>query len=83
MQDNPILSLVISSSNMSLRDLTSWINQVAKKKLQTVPGVGDIKLIGGAARQIRINIEPYKLEALGLSANDVVLAIQKSNDNYN
>ncbi len=82
MQDQPIMSLVISSSTMPLRDLTSWINQVAKKKLQTVAGVGDIKLIGGAARQIRINIEPYELQSLGLSANDVVEAVQQSNENY-
>ena len=67
---------------MPLRDLTSWINQVAKKKLQTVAGVGDIKLIGGATRQIRINIEPYELQSLGLSANDVVEAVQQSNENY-
>lgn len=81
-RDQPIMSLAIDSNDMSLRDITDWINQVAKKKLQTVPGVGEVKVIGGVNRQIRINIEPYKLQALGLSINDVNQAVKNSNDNF-
>ena len=82
MQSQPMLSLVIGADNMSLRDITEWVNQVAKKKLQTVSGVGDVKVVGGVDRQVRINVEPYKLQSLGLSIADLSLAIQKANDNY-
>lgn len=82
MQQQPMMSLTISADNMSLRDTTEWVNQVAKKKLQTVSGVGDVKLVGGLDRQVRINVEPYKLQSLGLSINDVTKAVQAANDNY-
>lgn len=81
-RDNPIMSLAIASNTMSLRDLTDWVNLVAKKKIQTVSGVGDVKIIGGVDRQIRINVEPYKLQSLGLSVSDIVSAVKNANDNY-
>lgn len=82
MQEQPMMSLTIGGDNMSLRDITEWVNQVAKKRLQTIAGVGDVKLVGGVARQVRINVEPYKLQSLGLSINDVTKAVQAANDNY-
>jgi HAE1 family hydrophobic/amphiphilic exporter-1 len=82
MKQQPMMSLVIGADNMSLRDITEWVNQVAKKKLQTVSGVGDVKVVGGIDRQVRINVEPYKLQSLGLSINDVTKAITAANDNY-
>ena len=82
MQQNAMMSIVVSSDGMSLRDLTQWADEVAKKKLQTVPGVGDVKIIGGVDRQIRINVEPYKLQSLGLSIQDVTAAIANANNNY-
>ncbi len=81
-RDNPIMSLAVSSDNISLRDLTDWINRIAKKKLQTIAGVGDVKIVGGVDRQVRINIEPYKLQSLGLSITDVTDAIKNANDNF-
>lgn len=81
-RDNPIMSLAISSNDMSLKDITDWINRIAKKRIQTVAGVGDVKLIGGVNRQVRINVEPYKLQSMGLSINDVVNAIKNANDNF-
>lgn len=84
MQQEPMMSLVINSNDdsMNLRDITEWVNQVAKKKLQTVSGVGDVQVVGGVARQVRINVEPYKLQSLGLSITDVAQAVQIANDNY-
>ncbi|MFN7093916.1 MAG: efflux RND transporter permease subunit [Burkholderiales bacterium] len=81
-RDNPIMSLAISSNSLPLREVTDWVNQVAKKRLQTVNGVGEVKLIGGVDRQIRINVEPYKLQSLGLAMRDIVKVIQSSNENY-
>ncbi len=81
-QDKPIVKIAVSSNDMSLRDITTWVNQVAKKRLQTVPGVGDVAIVGGVDRQVRININPYKLQALGLSVIEVVNAIKNANNDY-
>jgi HAE1 family hydrophobic/amphiphilic exporter-1 len=82
MQQNAMMSIVVSSDDMSLRDLTQWVDEVAKKRLQTVQGVGDVQVVGGVDRQIRINILPYKLQSLGLSIKDVAVAIENANNNY-
>jgi HAE1 family hydrophobic/amphiphilic exporter-1 len=81
-RDNPIMSLAVASDSMPLKDITDWINRVGKKRIQTVAGVGDVKLIGAVNRQVRVNIEPYKLQSMGLSINDVVNAIKNANDNF-
>src|SRR5579863_2725180 len=81
-RDNSIMSLAVASDNMPLKDVTDWINRVAKKKIQTVSGVGDVDVIGGVNRQVRVNVEPYKLQSMGLSINDVVNAIKNANDNF-
>lgn len=81
-QDQPIMSLAFSSNDMSLRDVTDWVSQVAKKRIQTIEGVGDVQVVGGVSRQIRINLEPYKLQSLGLSIATVIDAIKNANQNY-
>lgn len=81
-QDQPIMSLAFSSTDMSLRDVTDWVSQVAKKRIQTIAGVGDVQVVGGVSRQIRINLEPYKVQSLGLSIATVIDAIKNANQNY-
>lgn len=81
-RDNPMMSLAIASDEMPLKDVTDWINRVAKKRIQTVSGVGEVGIIGGVNRQVRVNIEPYKLQSMGLSINDIVNAIKNANDNF-
>lgn len=82
MQDNPIMIIAVGSKNIQLREVTDWVNQIAKKRLQMISGVGDVKVVGGITRQIRVNIEPYRLQALGLSVKQVNDAISNANNNY-
>ena len=81
-KDAPILSLAVSSDTIPVREITDWVERIGKKRVQTVPGVGEVKVIGGVKRQIRVNIEPYKLQSLGLSVGDVSQAIKNANDNF-
>jgi HAE1 family hydrophobic/amphiphilic exporter-1 len=81
-QDNPIMSISFASNSLPLRDITTWVNQVAKKQFQSIPGVGDVTTIGGIDRQIRINLDPEHLNALGISATDILTAIKNTNNNY-
>jgi len=80
--DKPMISLNFVSDQLSLRQVTDWVNQVAVKKLQTVPGVGDVKVVGGSSRQVNISINPYKLQSLDLTITQVNNAIQSANGDY-
>ncbi|TDR81392.1 efflux RND transporter permease subunit [Paludibacterium purpuratum] len=80
--DQPLMSLTLNSNQVNQRALTTWIQKSLKKRLQTVAGVGDVRVIGGMAREIHIQLDPWRLEAQGLSVPDVSDAIQTANRDF-
>jgi HAE1 family hydrophobic/amphiphilic exporter-1 len=74
-----ILALVISSRTTSLRALTEIADKQVKRALESVDGVGDVSMAGGRAREIHIVVDIEKLNARGLSIDQVRDAIQKEN----
>ena len=45
-------------------ELTNWADQVLKKRLENVRGVGSVTLVGGTKREINIYLNPQAMEAL-------------------
>ena len=60
-------------------ELTNWADQVLKKRLENVRGVGSVTLVGGTKREINIYLNPPAMEALGISADQVVAAVRNEN----
>lgn len=77
--DEPMMSVAISSTEMSPRDLTNWVENTLKKRLQTVIGVGDVEIVGGTSREINIALHPEKLKSLNLSVTEVAEALAIAN----
>lgn len=75
---SPIVQVVVSG-NMPIRDLTKLTRKRVKEILETVDGVGDIRMIGKREREVHVLIDPSKLSAMGLSVLDVESALQKQN----
>lgn len=67
------------SKPMSAVELTNWADQVLKKRLENVRGVGSVTLVGGTKREINIYLQPAALEALGVTADQVVNAVRSEN----
>jgi HAE1 family hydrophobic/amphiphilic exporter-1 len=59
--------------------LTSWSEQVLKKRLENVRGVGSVTLVGASRREINIYLRPQAMEALGVSAEQVANALRSEN----
>ncbi|RZL65713.1 MAG: efflux RND transporter permease subunit [Variovorax sp.] len=59
--------------------LTNWADQVLKKRLENVRGVGSATLVGGTRREINIYLDPQAMEAMGVSADQVVSAVRNEN----
>nr|WP_315229001.1 efflux RND transporter permease subunit [uncultured Limnohabitans sp.] len=57
-------------------ELTNWADQVLKKRLENVRGVGSVSLVGGTKREINLYLNPQAMEALGISADQVVNAVK-------
>ncbi|MCA0327496.1 MAG: efflux RND transporter permease subunit [Proteobacteria bacterium] len=60
-------------------ELTNWADQVLKKRLENVRGVGAVNLAGGAKREIHIDLKPQALEALGITPEQVMAAVRSEN----
>ena len=66
-------------SAMSPVELTNWADQTLKKRLENVRGVGSVSLVGGTKREINLLLNPQAMEALGVSADQVVNAVRSEN----
>lgn len=60
-------------------ELTNWADQVLKKRLENVRGVGSVTLVGGTKREINVYLNPAAMEALGITADQVVAAVRNEN----
>jgi HAE1 family hydrophobic/amphiphilic exporter-1 len=61
---------------LSAVELTNWADQVLKKRLENVRGVGSVALVGGTKREINLYLNPQAMESLGISADQVVNAVK-------
>ncbi|HEV7434367.1 MAG TPA: efflux RND transporter permease subunit, partial [Pseudorhizobium sp.] len=66
-----IQTFAVSSPNMTLEELSWFVDDVIKRELQGQPGIGRIDRYGGADREIRVALNPDKLDAYGITAVDV------------
>ncbi|HWI79097.1 MAG TPA: efflux RND transporter permease subunit, partial [Ramlibacter sp.] len=64
---------------MNAVELTNWADQVLKKRLENVRGVGSVTLVGGTKREINIYLDPVAMESLGITADQVAAAVRNEN----
>lgn len=74
----PILSVAVSAEGRDLRSVADWVENQLKPRLQLVNGVADLQVEGNPKREIQVLVDPWKLADYGLSANQVVGAVQAS-----
>ncbi|WP_395316281.1 efflux RND transporter permease subunit [Variovorax sp. UC74_104] len=67
----PVLAFTIASSAMDAEALSWYVDNDVTKKLLALPGVGAVNRVGGVTRQVHIDLDPSKLQALGASAADI------------
>ena len=75
----PVLGLSLTSAGHSGVELAQIANLKLRPLLSTVPGVAGIDVLGGGAPELAIEIDPGRLQALGLTASDVATALGSSN----
>ncbi|KPK91302.1 MAG: acriflavin resistance protein [Deltaproteobacteria bacterium SM23_61] len=77
----PIASLALRSENLSPRDLTTLVEKKIQKRFENISGVGKIDLVGESKREVKVNIDPLRLEALGMGVDEVIAGLQSENVN--
>ena len=77
--DAPVMSVTFRSDKMSLRELSTYLDNTVKKQLQTVTGVGRVDILGGRQRQIRVLLNPTQMNAYKVSVNQISNALRSEN----
>ena len=77
--DTPIVSLALSADQMPIVRLTQLANEVVRRRIEAVPGVGNVQVTGGLQRQVRVFLLPDRMQAVGISVNEVIGALQRQN----
>ena len=77
-QSLPIFSITVSG-NQSPKDITTFTKDVVKKRLENIPGVGAVDLVGGAEKEVQIEIDASRLQAYNLSVQDVINTVGSQN----
>jgi HAE1 family hydrophobic/amphiphilic exporter-1 len=74
----PIIDLAVSGP-LTPREVTRIADKLVKQKLQVLPGVGQVTLVGGQDREIQVWIDPARLASHYLSVSDVMQALAIQN----
>lgn len=75
-EDQPIMMLSLAGP-FPQRVLSDYVQYSLKEKLQTVPGVGEITVMGVQSRNVRIWLDAAKLDENGLTVQDIIVALQR------
>jgi cobalt-zinc-cadmium resistance protein CzcA len=77
-----IYQYVVESPFRSPTELKTIHEWDIKYQLRTVPGVAEVNTWGGFTDEYIVNVIPAKLQAYGITLNEVFDALQRNNDNF-
>jgi len=75
----PVLGIALTSKSLDPIALRQIAELQVRPALNSVPGVAGVDVLGGAPREIAVDVDPGRLQALGVSLTDVASAIGKAN----
>lgn len=74
----PIMTLAVTGDR-SVREMSIPVDDLLKKRLEAVPGVGAVNIIGSEEREVQILLDKQRLSALSLSPYEVVASLKGEN----
>jgi len=66
-----IVAYAVSSSSLSNEDLSWFVDNTVTKRLLAVEGVSQVTRGGGVSREIRVELDPTRMQALGITAAEI------------
>jgi len=75
----PVVQMTLSSRTLSEQQIYDYGLNFIRVQLFTIPGLSTPAPFGGKFRQIMVNLDPQEMAAKGLSPEDIVTALQRSN----
>ena len=76
-----IMSFAVHAPDMTLEEASWFVDDTIKRALQGQRGVGKVDRYGGADREIRVELDPARLDSYGITAADVNRQLRATNAN--
>jgi len=75
----PVYEMALTSKSLQGSDLRIFADEELARELNTLPGVASVDVSGGLQEEIQVNIDPNRLQALGLGLADVLAELELRN----
>lgn len=75
----PIISMTVESTTRNQLQLTEYAENVLVERLQTIPGVSNIRIWGEKRYSMRLWLDPLKMAGYGVTFPDVQQALSRQN----
>ena len=76
---NDIVNFAVTADDMTMEQLSWFTDDVVTKRLLAVPGVASASRRGGVDREIRVVLDPARMQALGVTASQINAVLRQSN----
>uniref|UniRef100_UPI003569B693 efflux RND transporter permease subunit n=1 Tax=Sandarakinorhabdus sp. TaxID=1916663 RepID=UPI003569B693 len=77
----PIAYFSVESTGMTLEQLSWFVDNTVAKRLLGVPGMAQVRRSGGVSREIRVILDPDRMQAYGVTASQVNAQLRQVNLN--
>jgi hydrophobe/amphiphile efflux-1 (HAE1) family protein len=77
----PVVTYSARAPSMTPEELSWFVDDTLVRLMQGVKGVSEVRRMGGVLREIRVNLDPDRLLAFGITAGDVNQQVRSSNIN--
>ncbi len=78
---NEIAAWAVTADDMTVEQLSWFVDDIVAKRLLSVPGMAAVSRGGGVTREIRVTLDPARMQSLGISASQVNTALRQLNIN--
>ena len=75
----PIVSLALNSDQLPIPQLTVLADEDIRRHLESIPGVGEVRISGGLEREVRVFLQPERMQSVGVSVPEIMAALQRQN----
>jgi len=75
----PVIDLIITSDEWDMVKLRTWVENYLRLQFAAVNGSAGTEVTGGAKREIRVYLNPHKMQLLGITPSKIIQRIGEDN----
>ncbi|KAF0158794.1 MAG: hydrophobic/amphiphilic exporter-1 (mainly G- bacteria) HAE1 family [Ignavibacteria bacterium] len=76
---NPIMYITLKSESKNLLEISDVASNIFKERLQTIPGVSEVRIFGEKRFSMRLWLDPYKMASFKVSPQEIRTALSSEN----